>query len=155
MDNYQVLIGYLRKQQGIVAVLYQSIVHIDLDVYENRYVFALKAQQLFTATEDLLKSVARVFENNIQDKTTYHRELLMLMATEIPGIRPAVLSEESLLLLDKMRSFRHFVRHGYNYELDKDELLLMQNKLQTSFLQVQNDIGEFENFVLGLTQSHG
>lgn len=155
MEKHQLLLGYMRKQQGVIASLYDAVAYIDLDIYENRYVFALKTQQLFTATEDLLVYIARFFENNIEDRTTFHRELLVVMTTEIPNIRPAVLSDETYLLLDKMRSFRHFVRHGYSYELDKEELQLLQKKLQESFQQVQNDIRKFELFVSGLTQSHG
>jgi hypothetical protein len=45
---------------------------------------------------------------------------------------------------------KHRVLIGYNYELDKDELLLLQKKLQQSFQQVKNDIKTFETFVLGL-----
>jgi len=57
MEKYNVLLGYLQKQKQIILKLYGGIKSIDLSVYENQYVFALKSQQLYTACEDILKSV--------------------------------------------------------------------------------------------------
>jgi hypothetical protein len=147
MEKYNVLIGYLQKQKQIMLKLFDGIKGIDLSVYENQYVFALKSQQLYTACEDLLKSVARTFENSIHDNTRYHLELLKVMSSEVPGIRPSLLSETSYRILDRLRSFRHFIRHGYDYELDYDELILIQKKLNESFHAVIKDISSFESFI--------
>lgn len=73
---------------------------------------------LYCAFEDLFKIVADGFENHIQDKSKYHSELLKRMAVSISGVRPALLSHESFILLDNLRAFRHFFRHAYSYELD-------------------------------------
>lgn len=73
---------------------------------------------LYCAFEDLFKIVAESFENHIQDKAKYHIELLKRMTVSIEGVRPSLLSQESYILLDNLRSFRHFFRHAYSYELD-------------------------------------
>ena len=73
---------------------------------------------LYCAFEDLFKIVAETFENHIQDKTKYHMELLKRMTLSIEGVRPQLLSQESYILLDNLRSFRHFFRHAYSYEID-------------------------------------
>lgn len=73
---------------------------------------------LYCAFEDLFKIVAEYFENHIQDKIKYHMELLRRMTVSIEGVRPPLLSHESYLLLDNLRSFRHFFRHAYSYEID-------------------------------------
>lgn len=73
---------------------------------------------LYCAFEDLFKIVAESFENHIQDKTKYHMELLRRMTVSIEGVRPSLLSRESYMMLDNLRSFRHFFRHAYSYELD-------------------------------------
>jgi len=77
-----------------------------------------KLHSLYCAFEDLFKIVSNYFENSIANKKAYHRELLKMMRIEIPGIRPALLSEYSFILLDELRAFRHYFRHAYNYELD-------------------------------------
>ena len=73
---------------------------------------------LYCAFEDLFKIVAESFENHIQDKAKYHTELLKRMTISIEGVRPPLLSQESYILLDSLRSFRHFFRHAYSYEID-------------------------------------
>ena len=82
---------------------------------------------LYCAFEDLFLIVAGYFENNIQDKTRFHSELLKRMNIAIEGIRPNLLTPESFILLDNLRSFRHFFRHGYSHELDarKIKIVLM------------------------------
>src|SRR3989304_9164402 len=74
---------------------------------------------LYCAFEDLFKIVAATFENHIEDKNRYHLELLKRMAIPIEGVRPALLSQKNYTLLDNLRSFRHFFRHAYSYELDE------------------------------------
>ena len=147
MEKYNVLLGYLKKHKLIILKLYDGIKSIDLSVYENQYVFALKAQQLYTACEDLLKSIAGTFENNMGDPSMFHFELLKVMSSDIPGIRPALLNNNSYSVLDRLRSFRHFIRHGYDYDLDKDELILLQKKVNVHFGDVMSDIDNFELFL--------
>ena len=136
-------------------MMFEAIRFIDLNVYENRYVFALKTQQLYTIIEDVLKAVAKTFENHIHDQAAFHRKLLHVMMVDIPSTRPAVLSDRSYHLLDKLRSFRHFIRHGYDYELDADELLLLQKKLNEGFEIVIDDITTFDIFLDNLLETDG
>ena len=69
------------------------------------------------------------------------------MKLDIKEIRPAVISDDSFKILNKLRAFRHFVRHAYDYELDKDELLLLQKKMDEAFNYVNTDICIFLNFL--------
>lgn len=128
MEKFRIIQAYGEKQKAVITKLFEDIRHLDVSVYENQYVFALKAQQLYTAIEDYFKSIAATFENSIDNHARYHLELLRILSVDIPEIRPAVISEKSFLLLDKLRAFRHFIRHGYNYILDPDELTLLQKK---------------------------
>lgn len=147
MEKYAILLGYIDKQMPIIENLYTEVIPLDVAIYDKRYVFALKVQQLFTALEDLLKQVAKTFENCIDDLGRYHKELLLRLHTPVPNIRPAVISKEAFLLLDKLRSFRHFIRHAYDCELDDDELKALQNLLQKGFSCVCNDIDLFRHFI--------
>ena len=82
---------------------------------------------LYCAFEDLFKIVAETFENNIQDKSKYHIEILKRMAISIEGVRPRLLSQECFLLIDNLRSFRHLFRHAYSYELDERKLKIVMD----------------------------
>jgi len=147
MEKIRLLLGIYKKQLPIIAKLFEQIRFLDLNEDDKCYVFSLKAQQLFTAVEDLLKATAKSFENHLEDTTQYHIELLRRMATEVNGIRPAILSDPSLKVLDKLRSFRHFIRHAYDYELDVEELKFLQNRLNNNFNNVIGDFNQFNIFL--------
>lgn len=86
---------------------------------------------LYCAFEDLFKIVAAAFENHIEDKTKYHSELIKRMTVHIEGVRPPLLSHESFVLLDNLRSFRHLFRHAYSYELDERKVqIVMKDALK-------------------------
>jgi len=94
----------------------------------DKYVIETIAYQLhnlYCAYEDLFKIVAKTFENNITDEAKFHIELLKRMAISIEGVRPGLISEESFKLLDTLRSFRHFFRHAYSYELDERKVKIV------------------------------
>ncbi len=147
MEKIKILVAFISRQLRTIENLKAAILNLDLNDYNQQYVFALKTQQLYTAVEDLLKSIAVTFENNIDSAQSYHIELLNRMKLDIKNIRPAVISDDSFKILNKLRAFRHFVRHAYDYELDKDELLLLQKKMDESFKHVNTDIGIFLNFL--------
>ena len=147
MDQYAILLGYFDKQITLISRLYSEITVVNVEVYELRFLFALKTQQFYTALEDLFKQIAKSFENHIENLEMFHKELLVRMNTEIPKIRPVVISTTSLRLLDKVRAFRHFIRHAYDCELDPTELKLIQMKIKTEFSFVEQDLKQFRSFV--------
>lgn len=151
MEKFQILYGFILKQKSIIAKILNEVTQIDLKKYENQYVFALKTQQFYTAIEDIFIRIAKTFENSIQDISKYHTELLQRMSIEVLNIRPKVICEKTFTFLNKLRSFRHFIRHAYDFELDFDELFLVQKKIidYNSFLL--NDLEDFEKFLLNLT----
>jgi len=139
--------SYLDKQLEIIGKLEKQVIRLDLNRYENQYVFSLKVQQLYTAMEDIFKQVAKVFENHIEDPARYHRELLKRMNVHVVDIRPAVISDESMAFLDRLRRFRHFIRHAYSFEFDPDELLLLQKKIASCMHLLTQDFKQFRVFL--------
>jgi uncharacterized protein YutE (UPF0331/DUF86 family) len=100
---------------------------------------------LYCAFEDLFKIVAETFENHIQDKSKYNQELLKRMAIPIEGVRPRLLSQECLHLLDNLRSFRHLFRHAYSYELDERKLKIVLEDAFTVRSIYPSDVKVFLN----------
>lgn len=147
MEKYKILASYFDKQLPIIERLYHEIIRVDVSLYSDRFVFALKTQQFYTALEDLFKQIAKAFENHIRELSSFHKELLLRMNLEIAKIRPAVLSKPSLLLLDKVLAFRHFIRHAYDCELDELQLRQLQTKLQNEFRQVELDLQCFRKYI--------
>ena len=147
MEQYSILLGYFDKQSAVIKRLYNEIISVDVSIYDKRFLFALRTQQFYTAIEDLFKQIAKSFENHIENMSNFHKEMFDRMNTEIPKIRPAVISKQSLVLLDKVRAFRHFIRHAYDCELDENELELIQNKLIHEYLLVEKDLQSFRAYI--------
>ena len=65
------------------------------------------------------------------------------MSQEIPGIRPRLLSQESYLLLNSLRGFRHFFRHAYGVPIDYEQLLINLNKALQLYPCLEQDLNQF------------
>jgi len=51
------------------------------------------------------------------------------------------------VLLDKVGAFRHFIQHGYDCELDENELQLIQSKLMKEFSHFEKDLKHFREHI--------
>ena len=83
---------------------------------------------MYAVMENGCLRVAKFFENSLDDPA-WHRELLDRMRLTIEGVRPAFLDEETYLLLDELRAFRHVFRNLYARPIDRDKIMLVQGKV--------------------------
>ncbi len=104
---------------------------------------AYQIHNLYNAVEDLLKLVAAHFENQITDAARWHTALLQRMTQEIPGIRPALLSQECYLILNSLRGFRHFFRHAYGVPIDYIQLNINLEKARQLGSHLEQDVNNF------------
>lgn len=81
---------------------------------------ALNLHGYYVGMEKALEAVAREIDDSLPAGSTWHRDLLEQMALEVPTVRPAVLSESSVLALRALLGFRHFVRNAYSVDLDPE-----------------------------------
>jgi hypothetical protein len=96
-----------------------------------------------------LTAIARTFENHMVDTGRWHRELMLKMFLEIPGLRPAVLHETSRSLLSELRSFRHVFRHSYDYQLDVEKLNRLVEQWQQGGSEVIQALTRFVDWLCG------
>ncbi len=107
--------------------------------------------QLFSGFENIFKNVAKTFENNVE-QDYWHKSLLERMRLDIQDIRPALLSEESFKCLDELRAFRHFFRHAYDTDLNKDKFIFVADKVFSVRDIVSKDINSFLHFLDSLVK---
>jgi hypothetical protein len=67
----------------------------------------------YGAIESALTRVARTLDGGLPEGADWHQALLDTMALHIAGLRPAVLSAESVAHARVLLAFRHFFRHAY------------------------------------------
>lgn len=76
----------------------------------------------YTSVESILLRITRELGEGSDTGSDWHQRLLDAAALEVPDQRPALLSASTVHALHELRSFRHFVRHGYAASLDPARL---------------------------------
>ncbi|MDJ0511570.1 MAG: hypothetical protein QNJ64_20310 [Crocosphaera sp.] len=104
---------------------------------------AYHIHNLYNAVEDLLKIVATYFENNITETAKFHIALLTRMTQKIPGIRPPLISQETFLILNSLRGFRHFFRHAYGTPIEYEQLKNNLDKSMNLLPILEKDVDIF------------
>lgn len=83
---------------------------------------AYALHNIYCALENSFDQISRTFENHVVETDRWHRELMLKMFLDIPGVRPRVLPDNVRLALNELRSFRHVFRHSYDFKLDAKKL---------------------------------
>ena len=91
----------------------------------------------------MFEIVAEACENHVDAGAGYHTSLLKRMHVAVPGVRPAVVSDEALPRLDNLRRFRHVVRHAYSAEIDGRQLRIVLEDARSLRPLLWRDVEEF------------
>lgn len=83
---------------------------------------------IYGTIEGYCLRVAKFFENDVES-LSWHRELLQRMRLDIEKVRPALLDEDTVALVDELRGFRHVFRHLYARALDPERVEFVQRKV--------------------------
>lgn len=137
------------KLIAMVSDRLQSRVDEGLDKPSQLDSAAFQTHNLYCAVEDLLKLIAKNFENHIGSGGDWHRVLLLRMSQPVRGIRPAFLQEDSLAAMNKLRGFRHFVRHAYGMEIEIDQLQSNLRAAQNLYQLISRDADVFLKTLTG------
>ena len=131
-DTLRALLGELELDMDRLEILEEKrrlvkakIARIEPDEFDH-VALAYTISNLYRIMEDYFTRVAKRFENQIESQT-WHRDLLRRMTTQIPEIRPAVLTLDQAAAIDQLRSFRHVFRHMYQQDLDTERLLFCRH----------------------------
>lgn len=107
---------------------------------------AFYVNQIYSGCERIFKNIAKSFENNIE-QDLWHKSLLDRMTLDIKGIRPNVVSEKTLEYLDELRAFRHFFRHAYDTDIDKEKFRIIAHKTNLLRSSFKKDLKRFLGFL--------
>lgn len=109
-------------------------------------------ENLYTATETVLVRIAQQFGNNLRSDR-WHSDLLRRMAIAIPGLRPAVISQEVYQRLDELMRFRHFKRYYFNLEYNWQRLYYLIDLVRALRPALAADFAAFRAFVFDAIQA--
>ena len=100
---------------------------------------------IYSTFEDIFVKIAKDFENKIEDRGSWHFEILNRMALDIEEVRPAVISKESRAHLDELRRFWHVFRYSYAFELNWEKIVITIKCWFRNSESIQADITNFVN----------
>lgn len=84
----------------------------------------------YHGVERIFETFAKAIDGDVPSGDAWHRKLLVQMAEEAPGLRPAIISEETRAALDAYRTFRHVARNVYTINLDSRKMAVLVANLR-------------------------
>jgi len=100
----------------------------------------------YSGLERLFEIIAKQIDETVPAGETWHKELLLQMTCEQPGIRPGVVSKDNAVLLDEFRRFRHLVRNVYTMNLVPEKIRRLISILPNLWPKVRAELTAFAEF---------
>ena len=110
---------------------------------------ALNLHGFYNGLERIFLQIATHIDRTLPKGSNWHQELLNQMHTELPTVRPAVISQNTLTSLKEYRGFRHVVRNVNPLQLDIDKVKPLALQAESVFTQVSEELLAFVDFLEG------
>ena len=152
-EKLLVLERSIRADLETIEGLYQALgdpILDDGEPQETLIVVAYRLHNLYSAFENIFRNIAAAFEDNLNEQSGWHRQLLQRMRLDLSPIRPAVIDEEAYEKLDELLRFRHLFRSAYGVNLDAPRLHLVVRKALELRSLYQPQIERFLDFLRSL-----
>jgi hypothetical protein len=108
---------------------------------------ALNLHGFYAGSERLFEMIAAVVDGHVPRGENWHQMLLEQVAAETPGVRPAVISDETRWILDEYRGFRHVVRTVYTFRFDPAKVQKLVQGVPAAYSQVRAELLAFAGFL--------
>ncbi|MBT9172717.1 MAG: hypothetical protein DDT21_01103 [Syntrophomonadaceae bacterium] len=143
LANMSSLLSELEKHGFMVTDGNGSKIQFDEDNSFMLRAIGSVLHDFYVAVENILEIIGREIDEYLPEGLDWHIQLLRQMALEVEGIRTAVISGNTLFLLDKYRSFRHVFRNVYGFSLDAAKLRTLLDDLANTSRQFSKEIETF------------
>lgn len=97
----------------------------------------------YLAVENIFKIIAIEIDGGIPSGKSWHKDLLIQVSQEIPGIRPPVITQTTASKLDELRKFRHVFRNLYGFSLNTAKVEELAKKLPDLSAAFKDEIDRF------------
>lgn len=108
---------------------------------------ALNLHGCYSGLERIFELIATVIDGVKPKGENWHQTLLRQMAEEVPGRRPAVISQSTYSQLDEYRGFRHVVRNVYAYNFETAKIQKLVTNLPAILGQARAELLAFASFL--------
>lgn len=142
--------GELQELEGVVQRALRAWPKAQRTFAEQEFYIdsvALNLQSFYAGAERLFELIARRLDQALPVGETWHRDLLVQMAQDVPNVRPAVISQDNVLVLDKFRRFRHLVHNVYAMNLQPDKMNELMTSLPVLWARLRDELLAFASFL--------
>jgi len=123
----------------------------DADAYLDST--ALNLHGFYSGLERVFELIVRHVDRAVPSGETWHRNLLNQVSQDLVDIRPAVISQNSALMLDEFRRFRHLVRNVYTMNLVPERMAGLMTTVPGLWLTLRAELLAFADFLEALAQT--
>ena len=118
------------------------------EIYRRSFLsVALNLHGFYAGLERTFELIATAVDGQMPAGEHWHQLLLEQMASEIGGVRPAVISDATRQALDEYRGFRHVIRTVYTFRFDPDKMQRLVENAPGVLAQAQAELLAFASFV--------
>lgn len=131
-----------RAERGIQAAQLRPE---DQDLYIDSA--ALNLHDFYAGLERVFQQIGAVVDGKIPSGGNWHRELLQQMQTDMPELRPPVLSAESVTAVDEFLRFRHVLRNIYAFQFDPERVARLVSQMRPVWTMIREELLAFASFL--------
>jgi hypothetical protein len=103
---------------------------------------AAMLHSFYTGVENILKRAAREIDRQPIEGGSWHRQLLQQMTIATP-LRPALISDGMVALLQAYLGFRHFFRNAYTHTFDWAEMRDLVTGCESTLQRFAGELAAF------------
>ena len=147
------LIAEIKNEQNKLEKLYKNlIIQLEKSDLENIEEFSIRGfssilHDYYSRLERIFIKLANDLNGGVPNGYHWHIRLLEQMAIDIEQIRPKLISSDNFSYVRDLLSFRHLFRNIYGFELEKEKVVDLINKLVKYHTQIVKDINKFLKFL--------
>jgi hypothetical protein len=108
---------------------------------------ALNLHGFYSGLERIFERVAATVDGVKPKGENWHKALLQQVSNEVPGVRPAVITQETCERLEEYLGFRHIVRNVYVFKFDPNRIENLVMKVGPLFAQIREELLAFAKFL--------
>ena len=144
------LAAQIESELGAMAQLVEESANAPRsgDIYARRARGSI-LHDFYNSAERIFERIAAELNGGVPNVANWHQQLVADMALTIPGLRPAVITDDLRNRLAEYRGFRHLFRNVYGSLLDDVRLRHLEERLPRTMDDFQAQIRAFTAWLLG------
>lgn len=143
--KYEELIENIQLELDSLNIIFNDIIRFPNKSNEkiNNYdksAIALMLSQFYNGLENIFKRVLKFHNINIKNSENYHIEIIDSFNNMALEKYSFEFSAEILNTITILRRFRHYVFHGYSFNLEWNKLKIANDTISIIFPKFQNEL---------------